>query len=202
MQNHPDGRGLVAICCILALSIAGSAYEAVYAKSEQPRPPISQREPKKVQAESGNNTNSSANDAIADYTFWLMVFTGVLAGSTIGLWWVTWCISSHTKRAFISSERAFIFKESFTPYAIHDSDGKIKSWRFFPIWKNCGNTPTKHALTHISKGIYDAPIADDFTFPDIWKDDIQTALLPVFIGPKHTIMGEFAEFSVDDLAAA
>lgn len=32
---------------------------------------------------------TSTDEALADYTLWLMVFTGVLAVSTVGLWWTT-----------------------------------------------------------------------------------------------------------------
>jgi hypothetical protein len=39
----------------------------------------------------------SADDRIADYTLWLERLTGILAVSTLGLWYVTWLTLSHAK---------------------------------------------------------------------------------------------------------
>jgi hypothetical protein len=40
----------------------------------------------------------TADDRIADYTLWLERLTGVLAVSTIGLWYVTWQTLDHSRR--------------------------------------------------------------------------------------------------------
>jgi hypothetical protein len=58
-------------------------------------------------------------DPVAYFTLWLVGFTGVLAVSTIGLWWVTWRGSvrqsrdmqatlDHSRESLLAIERAFV----------------------------------------------------------------------------------------------
>ena len=79
----------------------------------------------------------SADNQIAAYTFWVMIFTGVLAVSTIGLWRATYNIAKDSANGLRQTERAYIkisHTKKFTPKdpeSVHFS---------FEI-KNLGRTP-------------------------------------------------------------
>jgi hypothetical protein len=50
-------------------------------------------------------SNGADDDRIADYTWWVAVFTGVLGISTIGLWFVTWQSVRHAKADSVRQAR-------------------------------------------------------------------------------------------------
>lgn len=54
-----------------------------------------------------------ANERTAQYTFWLTIFTGVLAASTIGLWIVTWRVGRRQAKDTRILQRAYLSVEPF-----------------------------------------------------------------------------------------
>lgn len=136
-------RRLIILTIFFGLLIAGF----VFAESQKLPPPLSQGQPRKLQAQPSNNSdvnpattkkitqtlptpiidkgestpeNSSSNtsgngntpfnpcndDPMIRYTFWLMIFTGVLAISTIGLWFVTFLAGKDTKKAADAAQKS------------------------------------------------------------------------------------------------
>lgn len=43
-------------------------------------------------------------------------------------------------------KRAFVFQDAIVPERILDNKGMIREWRFSPVWKNTGETATKHGF--------------------------------------------------------
>jgi hypothetical protein len=76
---------------------------------------------------------------------------------------------SLSREALIMTERAFVFCERIEHFWRAKKETKeIIEWIFFPVWKNSGNTPTKHGMgcvnTWLAVDAGDLP--HDFTFPD------------------------------------
>ncbi|MGD0883757.1 MAG: hypothetical protein ABSA46_02565 [Thermodesulfovibrionales bacterium] len=77
---------------------------------------------KNIKPNSDSQLSPVKDDQIIKYTFWLMIFTGVLAFSTIGLWIATFFAGKATKKAADAAqksaevlpliERAWVFVES------------------------------------------------------------------------------------------
>ena len=76
---------------------------------------------------------------------------------------------SLSREALIMTERAFVFCERIEHFwRAKKETEEIIEWIFFPVWKNSGNTPTKHGMgcvnTWLAVDAGDLPY--DFTFPD------------------------------------
>lgn len=54
----------------------------------------------------------SSDDRLAEYTLWLMIFTGVLAAGTLALWYVTHKTLRHAERTSQRELRAYVMVES------------------------------------------------------------------------------------------
>lgn len=64
-------------------------------------------------AETKSKSVSASDDRIADYTFWLVLFTAVLAISTVGLWSITRKSVNVAERAVVELERPFLHADVF-----------------------------------------------------------------------------------------
>lgn len=58
----------------------------------------------------------------------------------------------------------------------------------------------KYAINHISFGVFSNPLPSNFTFIDCWGEEESNG--NTLIGPNNAIMGEFAQFSIEELVAA
>jgi hypothetical protein len=101
---------------------------------------------------------ASAEDRVADYTFWLMVFTAALATiSAIQIWFLI--RSDNTARmsaeaakksaevaeaALVAGTRAIVSTAGFTAFWESGADANQINWRFRPKWRNDGKTPTQN----------------------------------------------------------
>ena len=88
------------------------------------------------------------------------------------------------RTALMDTERAFVFCER--TIATHLMDKKtetILEWRFQPIWRNAGKTPTRRAVNSanhwIGQGV--GPLPSNFDFPDYAPGSA------TMIGPKATM---------------
>jgi hypothetical protein len=160
-------------------------------------------------------------DSVGLYTLVLAVLTGVLAASTIGLWIVTWRASASQARdmkasiaaseksveiasnAMVAGERAFLFATGFEQFYELDTTTGHFNWRFKPIWRNSGNTPTKELTISTICEIGASTLPDDFDF-DIPSGIVGGGLL----GPKYENLGgiappyPLAPVTTEDLLAA
>jgi len=127
---------------------------------------------------------------LADYTLGLFIATSALVITSAGLLWLGHKQSldmrrsvSATKKAakaardqveisreaLIMTERAFVFCERIEHvWRAKKETEEIIEWIFFPIWKNSGNTPTKHGVECVNTwlAIDAGDLPHDFTFPD------------------------------------
>jgi len=78
-------------------------------------------------------------DPVAYFTVWLVVFTGVLAASTIGLWYVTWRISTRQVGDTEILQRAYL---SVDPAGIQKFETRDLSNPVVDI-SNAGNLPAR-----------------------------------------------------------
>src|ERR1700683_989610 len=128
------------------------------------------------------------------FTAWLVAFTGVLAVSTIGLWWVTWrsgvrqprdmrAALGHAEKALATAERAFVFIDGFNVELTTAADDPaqdfsgIPEWyrrhpdlwiaRFAaqPRWRNGGNTPTRQLTVQCDCQVFREGFPEGFGYP-------------------------------------
>jgi hypothetical protein len=85
--------------------------------------------------------------------FWIALFTLILTGSTIGLWYVTWRTLRHTEqstetelRAYVSIQKVVQTASAATPAAT----APITGWAFSLTWQNTGKTPTRDMTQWVS----------------------------------------------------
>jgi hypothetical protein len=90
-------------------------------------------------AASHDDWKHKAEERLVLYTLWLAIFTAVLAGSTIGLWIVTW-------RAARSAEKSVHFVEGAWIFAGPQHDGGTA---FRLKMRNYGKTPSLVTRYHI-----------------------------------------------------
>lgn len=103
-------------------------------------------------------------DPIAFFTASLVGFTGVLAVSTIGLWWTTWRGSERQSRDMTALERAFVAVTGITITTI-SQHGIILDYIVQLNVVNSGRTPALDFDSRANLGIFDA-IPTNFRFPD------------------------------------
>jgi hypothetical protein len=160
------------------------------------------------------STPSSANpteEAIADYTKWLAIFTLFLVLATIALF-----ISGErnvdaardsskaakdsadvAREALVSTNRAFISPKFISTLSHRFDDAKDKYWySIIPIWENSGNTPTRDMTIYVNSYFEPTPMPPDFRFPPF----IGSKKIPIFAGPKATFGGSFIGKTGDELA--
>jgi hypothetical protein len=160
--------------------------------------------------------SNPTEEAVAEYTKWLAVFTAFLVLATIGLFVSGERMAKISKfsadaanrsaeiaeRALIAGQRAFV-SVSFEPSAGKSVEtNKITTWNFTPIWWNSGDTPTRNMQNHINIKLFDGSLPNDWGFPDLWAANIAVEdRLPVPLGraPKGTVRGQAVGVSVDQM---
>ncbi len=145
--------------------------------------------PKNNQANSGTDkqakaesSTSTTDDRLANYTLWLVVFTGVLGASTIGLWWVTWrgsvrqsrdmeaSIATAKRSANIAERALTVVERAFC--AVSDFSNNTISIRgqlsFFATRIRIANSGSTAAISYIGRVNVVAieNIPDGFRFAD------------------------------------
>jgi len=107
---------LVGLAAIISPSYQPNEHSSTY-KAQPERPSVGE----------------SRDDKLTDYTFWLMLFTGVLAFGTLALWYVTWQTLKHAERSSERQLRAYMNVASAT------WDRSTRQVRV--TIRNCGKTP-------------------------------------------------------------
>ncbi len=131
----------------------------------------------------------------------------VLVFSTIGLWWSVrrlWLAGAENlafaqettrdavvaiRQSLSSMERAFVFVESYNLRQVSGED-PLRAFHLTPAWKNAGKTRTVRARHHTSWAAMNAPMADDFAFPDVGTP---SKPVPLLIGPGAAVGGHRIE---------
>lgn len=100
--------------------------------------------------------------------------------------------------AMTSSERAFVYLDTFR-WVSHLGLSKNRYyWEIVPIWINTGNTPTRRLNIDVCYDLRETPLPDDFSFPDHRAE--QTIL--VMIRPRGGTAGSIPyEIWDEDLIA-
>jgi hypothetical protein len=113
--------------------------------------------------------------------------TLVIAAFTATLWLATSRQAELTKEAFIADRRAFIFATGFTQTWEEDKATGLYNWRFRPILRNSGETPTKNMEMYVACEVRNTvlPLGYPFT-PQI--HNVATAMMP----PKFDLQGGLA----------
>ena len=162
-----------------------SNIQAAQPKEERSQPSSiaepTQTEEKSPAADETREENSDTNAAAEDetlirYTFWLMVFTGALAVSTIALFWVTRQAANAAllnaqaaqaaAQAYKVAERAWVSatdlkaNDTFGP---PDETGKFKRTGIAILlqWTNAGSTPAIRCETSISFNIVYKDVSEE-----------------------------------------
>lgn len=161
------GLGL-AIVLAAAVALALDSYsrqQGSTAQKQQPQQSSQTERPAEQQESHKGKTlwERTTEDPVAFFTFWLVIFTAVLAASTIGLWVVTWRASAKQSRdmqaslgiakqsadtakaALVASQRPWIKRTTifFTTDVELRPDGLLHSSVAFEC-VNGGNAPALH----------------------------------------------------------
>jgi hypothetical protein len=144
-------------------------------------------------------------DPVAYFTLWLVGFTGVLAVSTIGLWWVTWRGSvrqsrdmqatlDHSRESLLAIERAFVaFSHiDITTISQHNI---IIDYRFRLHITNSGRTAARNYAAQVNLALFDT-IPNEFRFADRLHDEPAKSV----IGPQTRTFLQVDFFIQDALA--
>jgi hypothetical protein len=70
------------------------------------------------------------------------------------------------REAMIAGERAFVFALDVSPFWEINATTGAYDWRFRPVWKNSGDTPTRNMIMHTSCMIQTTPLPPGFNFDD------------------------------------
>jgi hypothetical protein len=147
--------------------------------------------------------------ALAASQFWLNVFGfgGVLAALLLSAFAAM--AASRAARAakdqarmssesLVSSERAFIFVQSFHAEPVHDpgNGNKILGWNVFVEWKNAGKTATRNCVQRGNYKEFNRPISADFDFPNLEVSEYQWLL----IGPSATVQSRKYFIPIDKVS--
>jgi len=126
------------------------------------------------------NENTSRNvpcndDPMIHYTFWLMIFTGVLAISTIGLWFVTFLAGKDTKKAADAAQKSADVAEKTVETIADTAQKQLRAYVFTKLdnkftissddilsvtiqIKNFGQTPADDLIASLKIGLFKLPI--------------------------------------------
>jgi len=88
------------------------------------------------------------------------------------------------ERTLVADKRAFVFAEGFNSFFESGPKKGEYVWRFRPIWKNTGDTPTKNLRLHFDGELRSTPLPIGFNF-DVASIPPGTGLL----GPNSGSMG-------------
>ncbi|WP_459853662.1 hypothetical protein [Dongia sp. agr-C8] len=179
---------------VLFVSVALSAVLADRRGGESDSPPPS---PTEEQAQ-------TADEAIAEYTKWLVIVTAVLAGGAL---LQLYFLNSADETARLTAEaakssadlalktnRAFVFPNGPAYLSHHDPLSGTYWWSIHPGWENSGNTPTKEVYLMSGRWLDVTDIPTDYNFPSIGSPT------PTFIGPKASVSGKAISIDATDLA--
>ncbi len=144
-------------------------------------------------------TTESAEDVIARYTFWLMVFTGILA--FVAMIQIYFLISADktaarssraTEKAaniahdaLVTGNRAFVIPDAIGFLWHTDDKGANIWWEIAPGWLNAGNTRTNGLTVNVNSYFEDAALPDNWSFPP-YPGPSTT----FFLGPKQSTRGD------------
>jgi hypothetical protein len=163
----------------------GQAKDAVQPKADPgnkqnnptpAQPTIKIVHPGATAAEGGADTEKGSDEASE---FWLVlgrkvkitdcllvIFTALLFGATVMLWW-------HTRRLVVGAERtaetqlrAYVaIRENNVQFTVSDENRRI--WLINPIWYNSGATPAQRVVQHASAQFLPGGLLEGFDFPDL-----------------------------------
>ena len=133
--------------------------------------------------------------------FWTATFTGTLTIFTLLLWYATMRGARDARRGTLEIERAFVFMSRIDLIVELDaSTAELKAYKFAPVWRNSGRTPTKRLLSHVSIQRFEHGVPEDFDFPDHWDSDDRAN--PVFlVGPQSEALAYPVSRPLADLQA-
>jgi hypothetical protein len=102
------------------------------------------------------NSNSAGITAVA---------TVVIAAFTITLWVATSRQAELTREALIANKRAFVYAVNIFQAFDHDKTTGLYNWRFRPVLRNSGDTPTKNMTMFVTCEVRNSliPIGYPFT---------------------------------------
>ena len=183
-----------------ALSVVGlSAWRLFYEQNYQANHKTSAKDPAEHGSDSPSNvrTEESAEQAIARYNLWLMIFTGVLA--VVATIQIGFLISADrtasaaakaakdtakiAKDTLETSQRPFIFITTFEITPLGDII------RVMPKWENSGGMPTQNMRSRVNWKLFPNEPPVDYDYPDIRSDgnpDLSIEHRPAFVGPHAT----------------
>jgi hypothetical protein len=101
------------------------------------------------------NSNNGAITALA---------TVVIAAFTITLWVATSRQAELTRDALIANKRAFVYATNIFSTFDQDKTNKLYNWRFKPIMRNNGDTPTKKMTMFVTCEVRNSPIPAGYPF--------------------------------------
>jgi hypothetical protein len=120
----------------------------------------------------------------------------VIAAFTATLWLATSRQAELTKEAFIADRRAFIFATGFNSAWKEDKTTGLYNWRFRPVLRNSGETPTKRMQMYVACEVRNAVLPPGYVFtPQAYniakgmmppKFELQGGLSPQFPGAAIT----------------
>ncbi len=168
--------------------------------------------------EPAQNNQNAKEDALARYTWRLVIATSVIAFVgvlTFGAALLQWDAMRHTdeathiaataakksadvaREALVSTNRAFISPKFISAISHRFDDAKDKYWySIIPMWENSGNTPTRDMTIYVNSYFEFTPMPPDFLFPPF----ISGEKIPIFAEPKATFGGSFIDKTGDELA--
>jgi hypothetical protein len=142
------------------------------------------------------HVTSGAEERLANYTYWLMLFTGVLAVSTIGLWIATWRSGKGHLAHSRAVERAHVFIAGPQHEFLLDEQKSLIGLRLWVTWKNSGTTPASPINALV--GATWVPQVDQFKFGRVEQESIQQ---PFVLGPNAEIAGSSITISTEHILA-
>jgi hypothetical protein len=113
--------------------------------------------------------------------------TIIIAAFTGTLWIATSRQARLTKQALIEDKRAFVFAEAINGFWDQDPNTGLYNWRFRPVWRNSGETPTRRMEMHTTCELRNTPLPQGFNFAAR-----AAAVGRVMLAPKSTMQGGLA----------
>jgi hypothetical protein len=111
--------------------------------------------------------------------------TLIIAAFTCTLWIATSQQGILTREALIADKRAFVFATGFGQFYEQVAGGEYH-WRFRPIWRNSGDTPTRTMRFAVACELRNTRLPSGFDF------DTATAIGIGLLGPHFESMGGLA----------
>ena len=141
------------------------------------------------------------DDPMIRYTFWLMIFTGVLAISTIGLWIVTFFAGKDTKKAANAAQKSADVAEKTVETMAETAQRQLRAYVFLKhdkpltynakgcltsgiIIKNFGQTPAYNLMSSLHIGLYPFPLTMKLEQPSFLPTASKAPLAPTEYFPQ------------------